>query len=399
MRKTAAALACLTVFATAACGGGSGSGSSGNTISLGVLTSLSGANSAAFVAAPQGVDARLAAYKEDGGKCASKTFKVVKADDLSSAQGALSGSQKLVQQDKVFSVLEVSSFFYGAAPFMTTAGKSTPVIGAGFDGAKQWDDTKNNLIPASAVPNYSKTYATQGEYFKSVGGTKLAGVAYNNPSAQAGLDSSTRSAQAAGLKLGYINKSVPFGSTDVGAIVLGIINSHADVVSLTINPDTGIAVVAGLRQAGYKTKAILMATGYGADLLQSAPAVQAAQDVSFSVGWAPIEVKTAGGARLSKALQDHEGYQAGIPSFSQTLGWMEADLFLTGLDKAGCDASPAKVLSTIRADKTWTADGLYATPRDFTTTAADKLCLYFLRLKGKAFVPEANAVPLCGGTV
>ncbi|SHN48172.1 ABC transporter substrate-binding protein [Cryptosporangium aurantiacum] len=393
----AAGTAFVLALAVTACGEETSQGS--DEITLGVLAPLSGPLSSAFAAYPGGVEARLAAYKEDGGKCADKTFTLVKADDQSSPQGALTASQKLVQQDKVYAIVEGSPVFYGAAPFMTTIGKKVPVSGGGFDGAKQWTDTTNNLLPASIVPEYDKTFATHGEYFKSLGGTKIAGVAYDNPAGKGGLDYALRSADAAGLQRGYVNSTVPAGSTDVGAIVLGIIESKADVLTLTVNPDTGFAIVAGLRQAGYPLKGILSSTGYGADLLKSGPAVQAGQGVSFSTGWAPVELKTPGALRLSKALKDHAGSESGIPSFAQSLGWLTTDLLLHGLDLAGCDATQEKLLSTIRNDKTWTADGLFALPRDFTTTSADKLCLYFLKLTGQAFVPEPKASPLCGSLV
>lgn len=392
--------ACAVALAVSACGGGSGTGATPtDTIKVGILTSLSGSNSASFKGTISGVEARLAAYAEDDGACAGKKFEIVEADDQSNAQGALTASQKLIQQDKVYTMLAVSSFFYGATPFLTTVGKDTPIMGGGFDGAKEWQNTKNNLFPAIPVPNYSKTYTTSGEYLKSKGGTKVAGIAYESPSSQQGLEASLRSAEAAGLERGYVNTKIPFGSTDVGAIVLGIIQSKSDVIQMGINPDTSFAIVAGLKQAGYTPKAVVSATGYGNDLLESAPAVQAGQDVTFTTGWAPNELKNAGTERMSAALKKHAGSKSGIPGFSQAMGWLTADMFLHGLETAGCDADQAKFLTTMRADKTWTAGGLYPTPRDFTTIDAKQQCSYFLKLKGNAFVPEPNAAPLCGNEV
>jgi branched-chain amino acid transport system substrate-binding protein len=307
--------------------------------------------------------------------------------------------QKLVQKDKVFTVLEVSALFFGASPWATTAGRSTPVIGGAFDGSKDWQNTKNNLLPAGVVPNYAKTYSTIGEYFKSVGGTKIAGLAYENPASQAGLESGLKSAEALGLKRAYVNTTIPIGSLDVGAIVLGIIRSKADVLNLGINPDTALAVVAGLKQAGYKMKAILSATGYGADLLDAAPAVQIGQGVSFLTNWQPTELKTPATERMSRALKEHANSKSGIPSFSQAMGWLTADLFLHGLEAAGCNASQAKLLSTMRNDKSWDAGGLYPVKRDFTSATAEKLCIYFVRMKGAGFALEPKATPICGSAV
>lgn len=401
-RIAAMGAACAVALAVSACGdsGASTDASGGpSTLKIGLLTSLSGPSSSAFVATEGGVTARFAAYKEDGGKCASTTFDVVKADDQSNAQGALTATQKLIQQDKAYAVFEVSPFFFGAAQFATTAGKSTPIIGGGFDGAKQWDEANNNLLPAGIVPDTSTTFATNGEYFKMVGGTKVAGIAYESPSSQAANESAVKSAEAAGLTRGYINSHVPFGSTDVGAIVLGIIESKSDVVNMSINPDTAFAIVAGLKQAGYKTKAVLSASGYGADLLDSAPAVQAGQGVTFSTGWAPNELKSAATERMSKALKEHAGSKSGIPGFAQAMGWLSADLFLHGLDLAGCDATQANFIKTVRADKTWNGNGLFPETKDFTTVRTPKMCLYYLRLEGNAFVPVPNATPLCSAAV
>ena len=392
---------CAIAVGVSACGGSSGTatGSGSSTIKIGVMTSLGGSASSSFAASVSGVNARLAAYKANGGKCADKTFDVIKADDQSSPQGALAATQKLIQQDKVYAMIEVSSFFFGASQFATTAGKGTPIIGGAFDAAKQWNSTDNNLLPSAPVSDFTKTYSTTGSYLKSVGGSTVAAVSYESPSAQAALEGALKSTDAAGLKRGYVNTSVPFGSTDVGAIVLGIIRSKADTLELFITPDTSFAIVAGLRQAGYTMKAIVSATGYGADLLDSAPAVQAGQGVVFSIGYAPSELKNAGTDAMTAAFKKYAGSKSGIPGFSQANAWLSTDLFLHGLDAAGCDASQAKFLSTTRADKTWTADGLYATPRDFTVSPSAEQCLYFVRLKGQDFVPEPNAVPLCGGPI
>ena len=210
---------------------------------------------------------------------------------------------------------------------------------------------------------------------------------------------SQKSAEAAGLTLGYTNNSLAFGTTDVGAVVLGIIESKADVLQLSINPDTAFAVVAGLKQANYPMKAVVAPTGYGADLLDSAPAVQAGQGVDFTTAITPIELNTPATQKLSNALKQYAGSSSGIPSFSQIQGWMGADLLIHGLEVAGCDASQADVMSKLRDDKTWDGGGLYPATQDFTTVNYPQQCSYFVKLQGEGFVPIPDAVPLCAGPV
>jgi ABC-type branched-subunit amino acid transport system substrate-binding protein len=406
MRRTGVAavgMACAVALVAAGCGSDNGGGSSGggsSTIKVGLLTALSGPGSAAAAAAVRGAQARFAAYEEDGKGCAGKLdFQLDKADDASSAQGALSGTQKLVQQDKVYGMLTISAFFYGASPWLTTQGKTTPVIGGAWDGAKEWTSTDDNLFNSAQVPDYTTVYSLAGDYLTSQGASKVAGIAYVSPSSQAGLTNGFKSIEAAGLKKGYYNDSVPFGSTDVGPLVLGIIDSGADALYLTINPDTAFAVVAGLKQANYPLKAIVAPTGYGADLLQSAPAVQAGQGVSFSTAITPIETKTPATKRLQKALIDHSDNKSGIPGFYESQGWLTSDLFLHGLEEAGCDASQADYIKKMQQDKDWDANGLYPKPIPQTTTKYDEQCSYYVKLQGEGFVPVEGAQPLCGKPV
>ncbi|WP_197028859.1 ABC transporter substrate-binding protein [Blastococcus sp. URHD0036] len=405
--------ACAVALVLAACGsddedsddsasgGGGDSGGSGGstTLDIGLLTSLSGPAGSFTSTSVQGVQARFDAYEEDGGECAdSVDFNLIQADDTSAAPGALAGAQRLVEQEDVYAMLEVSAFFYGASPYLTTQGQDVPVIGFAFDGAEQWLSTDNNLFSYLPAPDYTKVYSTSGDYLKSQGGTVVAGVAYQSPSSQAGLEQGLASVEAAGLEVGYTNDSVPFGSTDVGAIVLGIRDSGADALYLTINPDTAFAIVAGLRQAGIDLNVIVSPTGYGGDLLKSEPAVQIAQGVTFTTGTAPVEIGAPGAERLAQALED-AGADSPIPGFFQVTGWLAADTLIYGLEQAGCDASQAEFMSTLRGVDDYDGDGLLPTPRNFANATEDEQCSYYLKLDGNEFVPVEDASPLCGEAI
>jgi len=158
MRRTnrvALAVACAAALAAlSACGSDSGGGggegqSAGGTIKIGILTSMSGSASAGFTGVEDGAQARLDAYKDSGGKCADTDFQLVTGDDTSSPEGALTATQNLVQQQKVFAVLPSSSFFYGAGQYAGTQASGTPFVGAGFDGGPQWQNKDYTNLFAS----------------------------------------------------------------------------------------------------------------------------------------------------------------------------------------------------------------------------------------------------------
>ena len=392
---------CAATLALAACN--DDGGSSGDTVKLGYLTSLSGAASAGFTGIEAGAEARLQAYKADDGECASTEFEVVMGDDASSAEGALTATQKLVQQDKVFAVLPASSFFYGAGQFAGTTAASTPFVGASFDGGPQWlNEDYKNLFSSDGNVDYTKVADTYGEYWKSLGATKAAAVSFDTPSSSSAALSVLQSAEDAGIPTAYSNVKVPFGSTDVGSIVLGIIDSGADVAYLPTTPDTAFAVIGGLKQAGVTLKSVLLATGYGADLLQSAPAVEAGQGAGFVTVSAPVEVGGAPETYLSDSLKKYADSESGIPSFSQQIGWMATDLFLHGFELAGCKASQEDLISELRSSSDWDAGGLYGGTVDFSeygevaAASGPGNCIYVSILEGKAFKPDPKAKPICG---
>ncbi|MGY1773591.1 ABC transporter substrate-binding protein, partial [Blastococcus sp. SYSU D00813] len=300
--------------------------------------------------------------------------------------------------DDVYAMINVSAFFYGASPFLTSAASDTPVIGGAWDGAQEWSATDDNLFNSGFVPDYDTVYSGAGQFLADQGATKVAGIAYVSPSSQAGLESGFASIEAAGLERGYVNNSVQFGSTDVGPLVLGILESGDDAVYTTINFDTSLALVAGLKQAGWEGKAFISPTGYGADLLASEPAVEIGQGVIFSNAFTPVENDTEATRALSEALQA-EGNESGIPGFYESQGWFGADLLLYGLEQAGCDATQEELISTLQETDDWDAGGLYPRAIPQSTTEYDEQCSFYLRLEGDSFVPLNDGEPVCGEAI
>jgi ABC-type branched-subunit amino acid transport system substrate-binding protein len=397
-------VACAAALVLSACGSddeetggeGGGGGLTSGTLDVGLLTSLSGPAATASEASVRGADARFQAYEAADGECAEAfDFNLVETDDGSTVQGALAGAQKLVQQDDVDALISVSAFFFGASPFLTTQAADVPVFGGAWDNAPEWSNTDDNLFSSFPVPNYDLTYDAAGEWLKGLGATKVAGIAYNNSSSQGGLETAFRSIEAAGLERGYVNDTVPFGSTDVGPLVLGVLDSGADAVYTGTNFDTSLALLAGLRQSGWDG-IFSSPTGYGADLLASEPAVQAGQGMVISSSFVPIELGTEAGTVMKDALEEYAGNEFGIPGFYESQGWFAADLFLHGLEKNGCDAGAESLISTLQTTDDWDANGLYATPVPQSTVSYEEQCSYYVTLEGDGFVPLNDGEPFCG---
>ncbi|WP_029431360.1 ABC transporter substrate-binding protein [Blastococcus sp. URHD0036] len=408
-RLTAIGATCAVLIAMAACGsddedsGGEASGGGGGTpesLKIGLVTSLSGQSAATYGdAAERGVNARLDTYAEEGGECSDIDFEVVVGDDAGTPAGALAAYQKLVQQDGVYTALSVSPFTFGAVQYLTTQAADIPVLGDTSDQNPVWLEPDNNMFPASPIQNPGAVYETVGNYLETAGATKVGGAAFGvSESSRNALTSAVESAAAVGIDEGYVNRDLTFGSSDVGPIVLGIRDTGTDSLYLPVTLDTTLAVATGLREAGIEMKAILAATGYGNDLLQSPLAVEAAQGISFSLAYAPVELDTAATQALQAAFIA-AGSETGIPTYAEQGGWNTADLLIHGLEGAGCDASGADFIFYLQGDDTWDGGGLFPQPVDFTTDTVGRLCQYFLTLEGEEFVPVEDASPLCGDLI
>jgi branched-chain amino acid transport system substrate-binding protein len=372
----------------------SSSSAGGGTIKVGVITDTTGGGASGFATTEIGIKAYFNALNAAGGINGQKVDYVM-ADSQTSATATLTAARKLVENDKVFAILSVTSSWYGAQAYALKAG--IPVIGAGFDG-NEWSDPKNtNLFQTTGVNDFDKVYANTGQFFKAQGATVCGSLAYSDsPSSKVGAEDGLKSCQAAGLKSGY-EGSVKFGSTDVAPIALAMKSAGVDGVYMPIDPNTGFALAGALRVAGANTKVVLLATGYGGDLLKSSAAVQAAQGYYFLSSGEPIEMITPATQKF-KANLAAVGY-TGTPTYAIQSAYQAASGFARGLQAAGPNPSRQKYMDALRKVNDFDEEGLLAPEKvDFSNYAPSQSCMWPVKLQGKAFVP-VQGLPFCSGTV
>jgi branched-chain amino acid transport system substrate-binding protein len=394
-----AVAAAVTLTACSSSGGSSGGGASssaasGKTIKIGVVTDLTGAASSGFLTNNKGIDAYLARLKAEGG-VNGQQIEYVTGDTTSTPTGALTAVQKLVQRDKVFAIVENSSFFYGAQAYALQQG--IPVVGSALDGPI-WTDPKNtNLFASGGLVNSDYAQAAQGQFMKAQGVTKCASIGYSSSvSAQNAAIGFTQSCEQAGLQRGYLNTQFSFGSTDVGPIALAMKNAGVDGVYLPTVPSTGFALVAALGQLGVKPKAFVLATGYGGDLLASKAAIQAGQGVMFSLTGNPAEANTA--ATKQRAADLAQVGVTGPPTFAENSAYLCMAALVAGLKAAGPNPTRQGFMTALRALKNYDADGLLAPEKiAFSEYNPPTSCFWVAQLEGTGF-KVVKDTPTCGPT-
>jgi ABC-type branched-subunit amino acid transport system substrate-binding protein len=370
------------------------SGGNGHTITIGLLTDLSGAAASGNQTFVNGVKAGQVLAKRDG-----YTIKYVVADTETSPAAALTAAQKLVTQDHVLVVLAQSAITFAAAPYLTS--HHVPVIGVAEDAA-EWE-TDLNMFPIGGALHINAVSTTFGLLLKLLGASNLGTLGYGvSPSSADSALGAAKSAELAGLKAGYVNSNFPFGSTNVGPVAIAMKSAGVDSFYASVDPNTGFALITALRQSGVDLKAAVLPDGYGADTLQAGPgALQAAQNVYFTLGYEPVEMNTTATKQFQSDLA--ASGTTGVPTYSEYNGYVSVGLLLQGLKAAGSNPTQASLITALSGIHAWGALGLWGgrtidiNNRTEVTGAA--LCSYAAKLVGSDFQLVAGAEPLCGTVV
>jgi branched-chain amino acid transport system substrate-binding protein len=385
-----------TAGTTASTSGTTGS-TAGKTITIGVIADLTGLASADDTTVAQGVAARIGLAGQEG-----YHIKYVVADTASSPATALAAAQRLVDQDHVFAVVLVSALGFSAAPFLLA--HNIPVVGAAID-STEWI-TDRNMFSILGTEDYTKVSSIWGQIYKQLGATSVASLGYSiSPSSAESAKGVAASSQQAGLKVGYLNADFPFGSTNVGPIVLAIKNSGANAFSASVEENTEFAIISQLRGAGADLKVPLLATGYGGDLAMGGPgAAQAAQGVYFLSGFEPVEMNTPATQQLQNALKTYSGVN-GDPTFAEYLGYLSVDALVQGLKAAGSNPTQGAVINALQGMDNYTGAGLYGSHSVAFNLAARGQnagadgCEWITQYQGSTFHLVPGMDPICGSII
>jgi branched-chain amino acid transport system substrate-binding protein len=409
VRAVVATFAVVALFA-AGCGSSSkksaatpnSSASTGKPITIGMVVDLTGTGAPTYAVAVKGAEARIGLQNAEGG-VNGHPLKLVTVDTQSTPTGAATAAAGVVTTDHALVVETASEVAFGAARYLNQAG--IPVFGDGLDGPEWGDQPNTNMF--SPLGNINPTTDNDddtvvAQFVKNVGGTNAAVLAYGpSPSSQDAGKEFAKAAESLGMKVGYENLSLPFGSVDATPIALGMKQAGVDSMYPAIQEPPTFAILTAARQSGVNMKAALGGTGYGQELLDQPAVVQAGQNAYYMTFQVPVEERTPATITEQNALAKYGGF-SGVPSIDVTFGWLDADLAIRGLEAAGPKyPTGSAVISNLRKVTDWDGGGLLPTTRDFSLAhfgmSPPTACFYFVTLHGAHFVPvPADGKPTCG---
>jgi ABC-type branched-subunit amino acid transport system substrate-binding protein len=381
-------------------GSGSTSGPAGakpsnKTYTIGVITDLTGPAAGNGQTLESGIQARIGLAAQEG-----YNFKYIIADTGSSPAGVLSAAQKLVDQDHVFAVVLASGIGFAAAPWLTSHG--VPVIGAAVD-STEWQRSPN-MFSVFPVSDPTKVLSSYGILFKRLGATNIATIGLSiSPLSNEAAKAVALSAEAAGLKVGYLNANFPFGTTNVGPMVLAMKNAGVNGFIAALLPNTSFAAVQQARLQGVDLKVVLMASGYGGDLILGGKEAQSiAQGMYFYFSFEPVELHTPATQKFQNALSTYAHFTS-EPTLDTYIGYVSVDALVTGLKAAGSNPTQQTLIKAMGGITNYGADGLLGShPINWVVgqrVNTTDVCLWATQYTGSVFKPIPWASPLCSGVL
>jgi branched-chain amino acid transport system substrate-binding protein len=370
----------------------------GKTITLGILTPLTGPVASSFgQATVQGAQARIdlanASHELPGGE----QVKLVSVDEGSSPQTSLSGTQELVENDHVFTVLAAGAFFYGA--YRWAAQQNVPVVGDGIDGP-EWNSSQYpNMFAAFGSTNDSyPSYTGMPAFFKTQGGTSYCGVGYNAPSTVGNGAAMAGSMKAAGVPVPYTNFGIAAGNANFTSIALAIKQAKCDVLGSQMTLGDTLSLITALHNANVSLKATFIQGGYGQDLLDQPSSLSAAQGVDMAAGFQPSSLNTAATKAMMAALKTYAGWTKPYPAAGMEWGWFTADTAIEGLKVAGANPTQQGFISSLRKVTSFDHEGLTC-PVNYavfgnTNQQFPGNCTWMVKVEGSQFVSLTGASPI-----
>lgn len=354
------------------------------------------------LAAPQDVGtvgafkARLDMQNARGGVNGHKLVPLV-LDDQTSPTQISTVVQEAISRGAIGIVSE-SPLLFLAAKYAQRAG--VPVTGDDSDGPEWGEKPYTNMFAAvygSLNPNYPLN-TMYGKVLKFFGGTKLAtyAIGISPDSVRANYDVSGSFARVGGQTV-VNDTSVQFGSVDFTGAALTAKANGVNALWPNLDSASDIALTEAYEQAGIKLKSDILAVGLSPSLINS-PSWSELQGVTFLDEVRPFQLPNAGTRQMQAALEKYDHYNStDFPNFSESNGWLGADLMIEGIQKAGKHPTRSRVIKALRGIKNYNGNGLLANTINYSTVFGHDLpiCVWALRAEKSGFVPIQSA-PFCG---
>lgn len=278
-------------------------------------------------------------------------------DQLSKGKEQAEG---LVSQDDVFAALPIAVDLFTGADVLADAGIPT----FGWDINPEWGSEENPGPPNffgqfGSYICFSCAQPTQSLWLAKKLGAKNVGIlALDVPQSKAaceGYEKSFKKYKDVGTDVAFTDFSLAFGAVDYSAQVAQMLEADVDYVITCIDGNGVVTLAREMKKQGLDAVQA-MPNAYNHSFLEKNADVL---DGNYLfTPFAPLETRPRPeGLKLFEKWIKKTG---GARNENSITGWINADLFVTGLKAAGPDFTQQKVVDAINAITDYTAMGLLA---------------------------------------
>lgn len=362
-------------------------GISDSSIKIGVIAPQTGPQAASFSDSLAGIKARIDKANSDG-ELGTRKIQLVIRDDAADQTKNLQQVRDLVENAKVWAIIEVTSASGGGAAYLNS--HSIPVTGWHV-GVPAWSIDTNMFtfrLPTAADPGH--VYNNRdADLMKREGVTKLALIGGGNA---ASVDFLTRNkkaiAQVGGIKIVYDNESVPAGASDFTAEAQAIKQSGANGVltGMDFIPNTSLS--AQLKKDGVVMKEVQFPGGYDPRVL-SLPGMEGA---FFGLEFKPFESNPPAFQAFNAAMP-----KGAVQNQISYIGWLSGEITIQGIKDAGVSCPTRKAfINNLRMETAYTGGGAFDPVNLETGFGKEFACAYYVKVVNAKFVPQFGGQQQCG---
>ena len=392
MQVRVVAVAVAVAMGIAACGnassgGGSGTGQtagvSATEIRVGGLASITGPLGDQYAPIFDGAQAYFDMVNAQGGVFGRKIKLVAKLDDTTDATRNASQARALVEQHHVFAVIPVAAPIFPGGKYLGE--HNIPTFGWHIN--PEWSSGPSLFGQDGSFIDFTGASTFYGYLGKNIGAKRVAIFAYNVSQSRDCATGAEKSFKRYGFDVAFNDSSLSFGTTSLDADVQRVKDANVDMVATCMDVTGNTLLSKTLRRAGLGNVKQFWPTGYDAQALAQFPDLY--EGVYFRSGFVPFEEASLSPG-LAQFLDEMKKRKPNTKISEVVLaGWIDADLFVTGLKAAGKDLTRQKVIDAINGIPDYTANQLEG-PVDWRiqhTQPNPTDCDAYVQVRGGKFTP------------
>src|SRR5207302_617162 len=264
-------------------------------------------------------------------------------DDATDPARDASQARALVEQHHVFAVIPVAAPLFPAGKYL--GDHNIPTFGWNVN--PEWSTGDSLFGEKGSFLDFTGPAPFYGYLAKKVGAKRVAILAYTASQSRDCATGAENSFKKYGFEVVLNDSSLAFGATSLDADVQRVKDANVDLVTTCMDVTGNTLLSRTLKRAGLTNVKQYWPTGYDREALASFPDLY--EGVYFRTSFVPFEEANLSPG-LAKFLAEMRKRKPNVKISEVVLaGWIDADLFVTGLRAAGPKPTRQKVIDAVNS--------------------------------------------------